>query len=213
MIHVHQPVADRIGVFASIACLIHRLLLPLRVPLSPLPAFGTLGVLMLAGAALPVAAADPGANPHGAHQHGVARLDVVVEGSTLLIGLDSPLANLLGFEHPPRSERERSALGKMEAALRAAGAFKPNAEAACTLGAVALEPSFGAAPSGRKAAVGHADAEVSWTFHCAAPGALRQIEVELFARFAGLKSLQVQLAGPRGQSASVLSRSQRRLAW
>lgn len=171
------------------------------------------GLLLGLAVALPVAAAEPGANPHGAHQHGVARLDVVVEGSTLLIGLDSPLANLLGFEHPPRSAPERAAVGRMEVALRNAGAFKPNPEAACTLGEVTLEHPFGAASSARKAAAGHADAEVSWTFHCAVPDALRQIEVELFARFAGLQSLQVQFAGPRGQTSRVLSRSQRRLVW
>lgn len=36
MIHVHKPLADRVGVFASLACLIHCLLLPLLVPLLPL---------------------------------------------------------------------------------------------------------------------------------------------------------------------------------
>ena len=36
MIHLHKPQADRIGVAASIVCLIHCLLLPLAVPLLPL---------------------------------------------------------------------------------------------------------------------------------------------------------------------------------
>ena len=36
MIHVHKPVADRVGVFASVACLVHCLLLPVLVPLLPL---------------------------------------------------------------------------------------------------------------------------------------------------------------------------------
>lgn len=167
------------------------------------------GGLLLALAALPVAATET-----GAHQHGVARLDVVVDGSTLLIGLDSPLANLLGFEHAPRNTREREALGKMEAALRAAGALQANPEAACTLAETVIAHPFQAAakPAGEKAA-DHADVEVSWSFHCAAPTALRQIDVALFTRFAGLQSLQVQFAGPRGQTARVLSRSQHRLVW
>jgi MerC mercury resistance protein len=36
MIHLHKPAADRIGVAASVVCLIHCLLLPLAVPLLPL---------------------------------------------------------------------------------------------------------------------------------------------------------------------------------
>lgn len=168
------------------------------------------GLLLGLAAALPVAAAET-----GVHQHGVARLDVVVDGSMLLIGLDSPLVNLLGFEHAPRNERERVALGKMEAALRAAGALQANPEAACTLADTVIAHPFQAAakPAGEKSAADHADVEVSWTFHCAAPTALRQIDVALFTRFAGLQSLQVQFAGPRGQTARVLSRSQRRLVW
>lgn len=169
--------------------------------------------------ALPAPAAEL-----GAHQHGVARLDVVVDGPTLLISLDSPLANLLGFEHAPRNERDRSALGKMEADLRAAGGFQPNSEAGCQLVEVKVEHPFQAAantsaaptkgqPPGGKPAAGHTDAEVSWIFRCATPAALHQLDVALFERFAGLASLQVQLAGPRGQSASVLNRRQRRLVW
>jgi hypothetical protein len=36
MIHLHKPAVDRIGVAASVLCLIHCLLLPLAVPLLPL---------------------------------------------------------------------------------------------------------------------------------------------------------------------------------
>lgn len=36
MIHLHKPAADRIGVAASVLCLIHCLLLPLAVPMLPL---------------------------------------------------------------------------------------------------------------------------------------------------------------------------------
>ena len=170
---------------------------------------------LLLGLAVALSAA---AAEHGAHQHGVARLDVAIDGPTLLISLDSPLANLLGFEHALRNDRERAAVGTMEAALRSPGALQPNPEAGCRLGEVLIAHSFQAAagpgqPAGTPAAAGHADAEVSWTYRCAAPTALRQLDVALFERFSGLRSLRVQLAGPRGQSASVLSRKQRRLVW
>lgn len=173
---------------------------------------------ILAGLALPVAAAGP-----GAHQHGVARLDVAIDGSTLLIALDSPLVNLLGFEHAPRNQRERGELGKMAAALRTGEAFRPNPEAACRLTGVDFDPPFaGQPPSGPRDAAGsradsagdsHRDAEVAWTFECSASPALRWLDVDLFARFPGLTSLKVQVAGPRGQSAGTLTRRQTRLRW
>lgn len=147
-----------------------------------------------------------------AHEHGLARLDVVVDGQQLVISLDSPLANLLGFEHAPRSEVQREAVAKMETALQAAGLFKPDPAAACTPDGVTIDHPFKAQAKGAAAAE-HADAEISWRFRCTNPAALRQLDVGLFDRFSGLHSLQTQLAGPRGQTAATLSRRQRVLRW
>lgn len=153
----------------------------------------------------------------GAHQHGVARLDVVLDGQQLVIALESPLANLLGFEHAPRNDRQRAAVKKMEAALQAADAFQPDVAAACALTHVSVEHPFkDAAAKGAAADQGkaqHNDADVSWTFACARPEALKRIAVGLFARFPQLATLKAQLAGPRGQSARTLTRRQQSLAW
>src|SRR3954469_21515167 len=47
------------------------------------------------------------ARPAGhAHEHGVARLDVAVEGTKIMVMLDTPLDNLVGFEHEPRNDAE-----------------------------------------------------------------------------------------------------------
>jgi hypothetical protein len=45
----------------------------------------------------------------GAHVHGLVKLGVAVQGPTVSIELDSPLDNLLGFEHRPRTAAERQA--------------------------------------------------------------------------------------------------------
>lgn len=148
----------------------------------------------------------------GAHEHGVASLDVVLDGNSLLISLDSPLDNLLGFEHAPRNEKQRAAVKKMEATLQAAGLFGLDPAAACAPGKVELVHPF-AAGKAADAGHGHADAEVSWAFRCAAPAALKSIEVGLFDRFSHLKTLRVQFAGPRGQTSATLSRNKRRLSW
>ncbi|MFX6759683.1 DUF2796 domain-containing protein, partial [Acinetobacter baumannii] len=59
---------------------------------------------------LPALAADEGHDHHGnhpAHVHGVGKLDVALEGNTLTLHLDSPLINLVGFEHAASSGKDK----------------------------------------------------------------------------------------------------------
>lgn len=43
----------------------------------------------------------------GAHEHGVAKLNVVLDGNTLELELDSPAMNLVGFEHAASSDPDK----------------------------------------------------------------------------------------------------------
>jgi len=82
--------------------------------------------LALPGAALPPAVAGP------AHQHGVARLTVAVDGPTLTLELETPLDSVLGFEHAPRTERHRAQVREMARWLRQSGTlFAPSEGAGC----------------------------------------------------------------------------------
>ena len=77
---------------------------------------------------------------HGPHEHGVARLNVALEGQRLSIELDSPLANLLSFEHAPRTDPQQNEVRAMAARLRRAETlFVPSGAASCRLASVALE--------------------------------------------------------------------------
>ena len=161
------------------------------------------------------------ASAAGAHEHGAAHLDVAIDGATLEVSLESPLDNLLGFEHAPRNEKQRSAVKNMETKLNAADLFKPSPAAGCQLTAVSVDhPHKDAtlnvarpAKSVPAPADAHSDADVRWTFQCATPVELQRIEVSLFARFSGLKSLKVQVAGPRGQTATTLRPGKSVLTW
>ena len=76
----------------------------------------------------------PAAHAGKAHEHGVAKVDVAIEGSKLTVALQSPLDSLLGFERAPRTDAERKAAADMLARLRSGGAlFKADAAAQCTL--------------------------------------------------------------------------------
>ena len=45
-----------------------------------------------------------------AHEHGVAQINVAFEGNELYIELISPAANIVGFEHQPRTQDQKAAV-------------------------------------------------------------------------------------------------------
>jgi len=66
------------------------------------------------------------------HTHGDASLAVVVEGSKVIVELETPLYNLVGFEHAAETEKQKAAVIKAESVLSGgAPLFMFNVEAGC----------------------------------------------------------------------------------
>jgi hypothetical protein len=150
-----------------------------------------------------------------AHVHGEATLSVAVDGGTLTLMLEAPTDSLVGFEHAPRTARERAAVTRMKQTLeRPAVLFVPSPAAACKPAGVELESSlFKPGHAHHDHAEGHADLAGEFVFRCAHPEALRDLEVRLFDAFPRLKRLKVEIAGPRGQSAAQLTPRQPKASW
>jgi len=175
-----------------------------------------LAALLVAGTA-----AAHGALAAGAHSHGVARLAVAVDGATITLQLHSPLDSLLGFERAPRNDAERGQVRAMAQALRSGKPFVPTAAARCRLDRVelaspALAPDLlgesGAAAAGRPAD-DHAELDGTFVYRCEDAGRLAGIDVMLFDYFKKLGRVDVQLAGPKGQSAMKLNSRARQIRW
>ncbi|PAT41813.1 DUF2796 domain-containing protein [Vandammella animalimorsus] len=163
------------------------------------------------------------------HVHGVAHLDVALEGKQLLLELTSPQADITGFEHEARSKQDKEALRKARQQLKqAASLFSPSAAAACELKKVDIDGlehdhdhDHDDHPHGKKRDHDHdhddkhehADVEVSYRFDCARPEALEAIEVQLAKTFTSLHTIEVQLAMPQGQFQRTLKSGQTRLSW
>jgi len=150
-----------------------------------------------------------------AHEHGVMKLDVAIEGNTLSVALESPLDSVLAFERAPRTAAERQAAAELLARLRrpdqGAPLFIADAAAKCTLGkALVRAPVLDTAG---QAAVedGHGDLDADYTYTCAVPGQLKSLDLGLFDAFRRLKRIDVQVAGPQGQSRLTLTRPARRI--
>mgnify|MGYP001815989737 CR=1 FL=1 len=71
---------------------------------------------------------------HSAHVHGIAALNLALEGQEVHIELDSPAANIVGFEHAPSSADDHAALDKAVATLKDGDRlFKFNDDAGCRM--------------------------------------------------------------------------------
>jgi hypothetical protein len=160
--------------------------------------------------ATPALAAPP-------HVHGVARLDVAVDGSTLSLHLDTPLDNLVGFEHAAYNPVQKAALDKMVAQLnRPRELFIPTPSADCTpqkpdLVSAVLEPAGKTAAAPHSHA--HADMDADFVFDCRQPQNLHDMAVKLISVFPRTHKVTVQIASPRGQSASVLDSGNSSVSW
>ena len=58
----------------------------------------------------------------GAHEHGIARLGLAVDGTRLTVDLQLPAESVFGFEHAPRSAQERATAAEALDRLRTGGA-------------------------------------------------------------------------------------------
>lgn len=143
----------------------------------------------------------------GVHQHGVARLDLVLEPPLLAISLRSPLANLIGFEHRPASAQQQTDWRLLQQQLQQAQQLIRLAPAAdCSLSRVELHTPFTDAPRqdnhdhdtsyGQTA---HMDLMVEYQYLCAQPSKLEQLELPLMQLYPGIEHLEVQLLTPSGQ--------------
>ena len=154
----------------------------------------------------------PPAVAGGAHEHGVARLEVSIDEGGMQMTMDSPLEVLVGFERAPKDGAQREALARMVDRLKAGDQlFAIDPAAACTLTASSVEHPFQPGKGGAKD--GHADAEASWSWRCEKPAAIKRIEVRLFEAFGRLKTLRVQTATPKGQGSATLVKSRRSISF
>ena len=72
---------------------------------------------------------------HGTHDHGHATLNIVQEGKNIELMLESPAANIVGFEHAPSNQDEKQILSNALETLKKGEqlfSFSPAAECAQT---------------------------------------------------------------------------------
>ena len=143
-----------------------------------------------------------------AHSHGDAKLAIALDETALYIELDTPLYNLTGFEHAPRTPDEIDVHQKVEAVLaQPERLFSVNPEAGCSprdgvegvqLSSAAEhdEHAHDAPGHGDEHAKDetdlsntHRDLVVEYIFDCRSPGRIDEIVVHLFELFPRIEEL------------------------
>jgi Protein of unknown function (DUF2796) len=149
----------------------------------------------------------------GPHVHGIATLQIAVDGNTLTLSFESPLDNLLGFEHAPRTDAEQAAVSALRKRLQHPEAFfVPTSAAQCNTTSVKLDsPVFAPAPAA--AADAHADLDAEFVLRCGQPAELHDLEVKLFSAYPRTQRIDAQVVGPRGQAAGRLTPQNPLLSW
>ena len=144
----------------------------------------------------------------GAHEHGVAKLNVVLDGNTLELELDSPAMNLVGFEHAASSDADKAKVAAVRQQLeQPLKLFGLASAAGCKEDQQALEsPLFGdaakAEDDGDEHEKGHMHSDINahYQLTCATPEKLTQLDLApLYKAFPATQKINVQLIGPNGQ--------------
>lgn len=148
--------------------------------------------------------------PGHTHVHGEARLEVMLEGHSLVLELVAPMEALVGFERAPRTQAERTQIAQAVERLGQSTLLRPDRAGQCEMLApkIVLPPVMTETATAT-AADEHVDLQARFEFQCQQPAALSQLELGLFDAFSRLRRIQTRVIDLRGQSAQTLTRANR----
>ena len=136
---------------------------------------------------------------HHVHMHGVAQFTLVVDRSSVVVDLDSPAMNLLGFEHVPISEEESLKVRNVVQVLKNSdNLIQFSSDAECTQihssvssGLIAQSPMSSALPLS-DLEKGHIAFEVGYLLECKHPENIHSASFPVFIQFKGIDELNGQ---------------------
>jgi len=181
----------------------------------------------IAGAAL-LAVAGVAVAAERAHEHGVGRLNVGVEGDEVEIELTVPGADAVGFEHAPSTDEDRRAVAAAAQKLKDGGSlFSFPSAAGCRLEEAEVHSAqlkddhdhdhkkkddhgHDHDKKGEHEEA-HAEFRAHYHFHCDKPAGVTHIDLGFFKAFPTAHELEARWITPKGQGAAELTAGAARL--
>ncbi len=158
-----------------------------------------------------------------AHEHGHGELMMVHEGNDVMIELNLPGADVVGFEHSPETEEQKHAVASAIAKLRnASEIFILPEKAQCRFDEVHASSPFGGDDDEhghdedhekekhdeesheKHEEEGHAEFVAEYHIHCGAPQHFKSLDVKLFKAFPSLEEIDYKMLVPNGQHGGEL---------
>jgi hypothetical protein len=145
------------------------------------------------------------ASPHS-HAHGKAEMELTIQGGSLRAVFRTPMDSLLGFEHIPKTDKQKAALEQLRKKLSSPSQFfVPSPAALCTQSAAeASSTLFTGQVSG-----GHSDLEYRFAFKCANIKALAELDAILFADYPRLHEIRALVVTDKGQRSTTAKKRSR----
>jgi hypothetical protein len=163
----------------------------------------------------------------GAHEHGHSTLNIAIEGERVMMELDAPGMDIVGFEHAATSDNDKAAVARAEATLAdPLKLFVLPSGARCTVETadVALageaheehtEEEHAEDGAGEEDPAhadedraGHTEFHATYTLGCDNPDELRTIRFAFFERFQGAEEVEVNVVTEQGQTSYEVERNE-----
>ena len=143
-----------------------------------------------------------------AHLHGYAELTLALEGDLLEINLESPAANIVGFEHRARTQQQVEAVKKAKSVLEAPAELFFFSGTQCSVRKATAD--FSALSQQDEHEHGyeeekHSEVAASYSFRCPQAAQLKSITVKLHDRFPGIETLKAMWVTDKGQGSKELT--------
>jgi hypothetical protein len=151
---------------------------------------------------------------HGAHEHGKITINAALENQQLSIELDAPAINVVGFEHAPRTEPEKTAVRQAAALLQGAQrlfGFPPAARCQ-RVGSQVTAPHWESETNeSHEGPEHHASYEARFTYRCEASQQLAWLEPWLLETLRNVHEARINLITPNGQRSQVVTNARERV--
>ena len=153
---------------------------------------------------------------HGAHVHGFAELKLAIEGKQVLIELETPAANVVGFEHAPENAEQKKKVAKAVKSLQDYRNLLVLKDGDCVQKKAEVESPFEADEHDHhkhdhghehddhkeeKKEETHSDFDIGYELACKSAKKINGVELTVFKHFPGFEKIKVEWVSESGQGA------------